>query len=262
MKNKTRKSKKILMVAAIALMVALVAAMGTMTYSKYATKYDADPQSATAAKWGFVVTANVEKLFGTDYVKGAGDYAEVTTTGNGVAIKKKTSAGNIIAPGSTGSMSFEVAGQAEVAAKVVISCSLTSDITVDDYAPIKWTLIKGGTPVTGCIDVPLATINTYLTDEANAEYIAPGATLSSSYEISWEWDLETGADAAEKAANNVKDTAIGFKANEKAYNDVKNLYVGTSLFSTVVNETVYNTLISTTLAISASISVEQVQTVS
>ena len=260
MKNKT-KSKKILMVAAIVLMLGLVAGMGAMTYSRYATRYDAPTQTATAAKWGFVVTANAENLFGTDYVKGAGNYAEVTTAGNGVAIKKTTSAGNIIAPGSTGSMSFQVEGQAEVAAKVVISCSLTSDITVDSYAPIKWTLTKGGTPVAGCENVTLATINTYLNNEANAEYIAPGASFTSSYVISWKWDLETGADAAAIAANNVRDTAIGFKANGKEYNDVKGLYVGTSLFSAVVNEAAYNS-ISTTLSISASISVEQVQTVS
>ena len=258
--NKT-KNKKLFMVVAVVLMLGLVAGMGAMTYSRYATKYDAPTQTATAAKWGFVVTANAENLFGTDYVKGAGNYAEVTTAGNGVAIKKTTSAGNIIAPGSTGSMSFQVDGQAEVAAKVVITCSLTSDITVDSYAPIKWTLTKDGTPVTGCEDVTLATINTYLTNEANAEYIAPGATFASSYVISWEWDLETGADAAAKAENNVRDTAIGFKANGKVYNDVKDLYVGTSLFSTVVNEAAYNS-ISTTLTISASISVEQVQTVS
>ena len=61
--NKT-KNKKLFMVVAIVLMLGLVAGMGAMTYSRYATKYDAPPQSATAAKWGFVVTANAENLFG------------------------------------------------------------------------------------------------------------------------------------------------------------------------------------------------------
>ena len=54
--NKT-KNKKLFMVVAVVLMVALVAAMGTITYSRYVSSSDLGSQQATAAKWGLNVQA-------------------------------------------------------------------------------------------------------------------------------------------------------------------------------------------------------------
>ena len=50
---KSRKNKKMLVAVAMILMIALVAGMGAMTYSKYITSGTTGEQTATAAKWGF-----------------------------------------------------------------------------------------------------------------------------------------------------------------------------------------------------------------
>ena len=63
--NETK--KKSLVIIAMVLMVALVVGMGAMTYSRYVSTTDVPAQNATAAKWGFVVTANTSGLFGDAY---------------------------------------------------------------------------------------------------------------------------------------------------------------------------------------------------
>lgn len=215
MKNKTRKSKKILMVAAIALMVALVAAMGTMTYSKYVMSSEEEVSQATAAKWGFALSADTADFLGKEY-KLDGGSAKPVAVGNGVAVV----ANNIVvAPGTSGSMTITISGTAEVRAQFTLGIkagyteiSATPDGGVA-YKPVKWTLVKNdGSPSTlvdgsedfADVATAIATANTIEANEA----------CSTTYTLSWAWALETGADAAEKAANNKHDTAIGMYANE------------------------------------------------
>ena len=255
--KKSQKRQKRLVLVAMVLMIGLVAGMGAMTYSKYITQYNAPAQNATAAKWGFTVTANVDNLFGTDYKFDANNLAKVVADDGGVAVNAKTSAGDIVAPGTTGSMNFSISGKAEVLAKVVYTFALTNNISVGEYKPVKWTLLKGGVAVAGCENVELGTINTYLNE--HAEYILPGGTLTSTYTLQWTWVLETGANDDEKATNNVRDTAIGLKAAEETYINVQNLSVGTKKISDVVADQTAWDAISISLGLTASISIEQVQ---
>ena len=117
----------------------------------------------------------------------------------------------------------------------------------DDYKPVKWTLVKNvsGTPTTlvnGSEDfsevaTAIATTNEI---EANEE-------CSITYTLSWAWALETGADAAEIAANNKHDTAIGM------YADTPNL--------TNVNAAIGNTYtaINPSFSFTITASIEQIQ---
>lgn len=222
MKNKTRKSKKILMVAAIALMVALVAAMGTMTYSRYVMSSEEEVSQATAAKWGFALSADTEDFLGKEY-KLDGGSAKPVAEGNGVAVVAENI---VVAPGTSGSMTITISGTAEVRAQFTLGIkagyteiSATPDGGVA-YKPVKWTLVKNdGTPST-LVDgsVNFADVATAIATNNTIEANEP---CSTTYTLSWAWALETGADAAEKAANNKHDTAIGMFSNGSTLEAIK-----------------------------------------
>lgn len=236
MKNKTRKSKKILMVAAIALMVALVAAMGTMTYSRYVSSSDLGSQQATAAKWGLSVQAVTTNFLGTDYSEtnddGVATMGEVTT--DGVAVNAFAT-DVVVAPGTSGFMTIEVDGSAEVLAKLTIAMEYTADISAttggNTYNPVKWTLSKstdGGTnytDVVGAVNITLEAMESKI--EAQSAYITAGQPAQVILKLSWAWALESGADAAAIAANNKHDTAIGMFSNGADLDDV-NTALGTA----------------------------------
>lgn len=213
--NKT-KNKKLFMVVAVVLMVALVAAMGTITYSRYIISSDLDPQQATAAKWGLALSANTGDFLSSDYT-GTGTATPVSA-GTGVAVK----AANItVAPGTTGSMTITVSGTAEVRAELTLSIAggyteISATTGGDDYKPVKWTLTKkvGDAAAQTLVNASenLADVVTTMTSESAV--IEANTACNTVYTLTWAWALETGADAAAIAANNKHDTAIGMYAKE------------------------------------------------
>ena len=228
--EKSRKSKKALIIVAIALMAALVVGMGAMTYSRYITT-GTSSATATAAKWGFVVTANAQDLFGSDYTKVGGDTATKVNEG-GVAVSASSAT---LAPGTSGSMTISIEGQAEVLAQLTFDISQTSLIGIDytedeDYYPIKWTLKKNGAAVDGADNVSFAALASAVNNQSSQ--IAIGGSLSDTYTIEWVWAL-TGNDDA-------KDTLIGQHAKDNSV--------------TVAGGTIYSSL-----TISLTITVEQIQ---
>lgn len=236
MKNKTRKNKKIFMVVAMVLMVALVAAMGTMTYSKYISTANVPTQTATAAKWGFVVTANTNNLFGKQYNK---NETTATVDGTGaVLVKALTGATtNIVAPGTSGSMTITVGGKAEVKAKFTIALAagfkeISATLSGTEYLPIKWTLKKNSSEV-GTYD-NLSALQTAL--EAQSIVIEAGAaSFDATYTISWAWAF---------SVNDEADTAIGIATNEGATTAT----IGTNTYT-----------VASTLSFDLTATVEQIQ---
>lgn len=194
MNMNNKKMKKGILAICMGLMIALVCGMGAMTYSKYITTQNPGTQQATAAKWGFVITANTDNLFGTDYTKDTGDtYA--TVTDNGVAVKASSTA-NVVAPGTSGSMTITVNGSAEVRAKLTISMTNASDIHLGtDYYPIVWTYDDD--TYTKLLDLCTA-INETTTFDV-------GASVTRDITISWAWAFE--------GQNNESDTKIGLIVN-------------------------------------------------
>lgn len=211
--NKSRKSKKAFIVAAIALMAALVVGMGAMTYSKYITTSSKET-TATAAKWGFVITANADDLFGTDYTKD-GDYATKVEE-DGVAVK---AAELTLAPGTSGSMELSVNGTAEVRAQVKYQITDIQEIRVNEDYPVKWTLKQGANVVDGCNGVQLSVIAAKLGSLSST--IEAGEQLSNAYTLSWVWAFE---------GNNANDTLIGMQAHyESLEGDEKTAYFESTL---------------------------------
>lgn len=246
--KKTRNNKKWFVIVAMLLLLVAILALGGYTFARYISSTSVPAQSATVAKWGFVVNASADDLFSEQYSKGTKVAADAT--GVTVDVKKaadNTADGGIVAPGTKGKMTFSVVGQAEVMAQIKLDFTVTSDISItitdgsEVYKPIKWTLQRKQnaetefTDVTGAVGVDLATLKTKL-ESLYSGKIAPNATaISDYYELSWEWAFqknpkpETGDLTDEQKAENAKydaaDTALGIAADGKTlpdgYSDAK-----------------------------------------
>lgn len=242
--KKTRFSKKLIAVVAIVLMMGLIVGMGAMTYSKYVTSQDTGSQTATAAKWGFVVTADASNLFGTDYIT-----TGIVGKGNGVTVKASTDS-NVVAPGTSGSMTVTVSGSAEVLAKVTFAGTVTSEIEFDEYNPVKWSLKKDEEAA-----VSYDTLEGLITAFNSSNSIAAGDSFNHEYTISWEWALEDSTDSY----RNVKDTLIGYKAAGKSYAELPDNYQNVEYkTSTKLDETTYNK-IQSQMQFNLTVTVEQIQ---
>lgn len=164
-------------------------------------------------------------MFGKDY-KFATNSSTVTNDTTGLTVSANNAdRTNRVAPGTTGFMTFEVTGKAEVLSQIKISISDTDfsdvvlnytegeDTAVQTYAPVKWTLKKEGETaalVDGktLADVKTALANLYKTSTAvNTE-------INDKYTLSWAWAFETGENAGQKAENNELDTLLGMIAND------------------------------------------------
>lgn len=240
------------------LMIGLVAGMGAMTYSKYITSGSTGNQTATAAKWGFVVTVNAEDLFATDYTLKTDATLATKADATGVAVHASSTAANVVAPGTTGSMTITISGSAEVLARLSIKTTGTmSEIEVGGYYPVVWTLTEKnttGTIVSGKLSAVLSSLT-----GTSTTFTPDGTSYEKTYTLKWEWPLESGDTDDDKATNNAKDTLIGYKAQGKTYDEIKNTYVGSKLLGGIVmSADDYNKIV-TEMSFDLEISVEQIQ---
>lgn len=215
-------NKKSVFVIALLLLLVAVIGFGGYTMSKYISS-KSDNGTANVAKWGFEVTANGDKLFGKEYRYDTDKHASVIKddTGATLTVSAVTPAtgerSNLVAPGTTGSMTFSITGTAEVRSKIEVSLTgndvvlkYTTDTVADgEYAPVKWTLKKKGV-TTALVDNGsfkdlqdgLAGLSATVV-EANATYANAGE-----YTIEWAWAFDGGNDAL--------DTFLGTIANKPA----------------------------------------------
>lgn len=213
--NKSKKSKTII-VASIVLMLCLITTcvVGT-TLAKYTTSGSGN-DSAQVAKWGVkIAISGASDMFKNEY-----DNVKAATVAG--------TARDVVAPGTSGSMSFSISGTPEV--KLHLDFALTgvvdsevkevflkagnysesgySNIT-SDYYPVKFTLKKNGA------DAESDEVVTYTKDEESktAENISlkemvdalnsldkdydPNTDLAATYTLSWKWAYEGGNDAAD-----------------------------------------------------------------
>lgn len=188
--NKSKKSKTII-VAAIVLMLCLITTcvVGT-TLAKYTTSGSGN-DSAQVAKWGVKIEILGDKLFNNQYNNPSD--SEVTV--------KSTS--DVVAPGTSGSTTFSISGTPEVALNVSINFVKTSDVYLDSYHPLVFTL-KQVENYAGPVDVTLKSgtleeIETYL--HSWSQDYNPNTKLDATFELSWVW--------AFNGANDVNDTLLG-----------------------------------------------------
>lgn len=212
----TRKKNNLRSMIIVALLLLLVAVIGFggYTLSKYVSN-KTEGGKAQVAKWGYTVEADATKLFGKNYTFDT--TSSVVTDGTADLTVSSSSTANLVAPGTSGSMTFSVKGTAEVLAKVDIEFTVVKDIvlnykkggTAGTYKPVKWTLKKGATTL-----VPGGTLADVATELNKAEYdhtYEPNsAEINDVYTLSWAWDFGT-ADVTE---NDHLDTLLGMLAKE------------------------------------------------
>ena len=220
---KKESKRKVFVAAGALLLIGAVGATAGTTFAKYTNSANKGATSATVAKWGFTVSAKGElfgKMYGSDTkVAASGDNAVIVSSGDY----------NVVAPGSSGSVTFTINGTAEVNAKisVVIGNEDFQDISLskedsnpldeeDDgftYNPIKWTISKNGTTAAAALkenEDPETMLRGWAND--SKEYKANSESVNLTYTLSWKWEFENGDD-------NEKDTILGSIANAKADND-------------------------------------------
>lgn len=218
-------NKKSVFVIALLLLLVAVIGFGGYTMSKYISS-KTDSGTASVAKWGFTVSADASKLFGSNYEMKSGA-ASSTVTNEADATKLTVKASNadskVVAPGTTGSMTFSITGTAEVKSQIAVSLTgndvvlkyktSANEETPLAYAPVKWTLKKGASDVlvnNGSfteLQTGLKGLNATLDPNANYEN-------AGEYTIEWAWAFETGSDDTEKTLNNKLDTFLGAIANK------------------------------------------------
>ncbi len=252
---KTLKSKKSMMAVAMVLMVALVIGMGAMTYSRYITTAGDKTLQATAAKWGYVVTVSVDDMFGSTYkADDSVNGTSVTTATDAESFDVVAEIGSsnlILAPGTKGSMTINVVGEAEVLAELTISVKGVTDgedaqeIHLGDYYPIVWSISDGTTTTTGSLDEIVTAL------QGGSAIINPGSAVDKNYTLSWSWAEETGTTDEEKAENNKNDTIIGYLSAGKTIDEINAVYGE----NTITDATEYSTSINMVV----SVSVEQIQ---
>ena len=213
-------NRKSIFVIGLLLLLVAVIGFGGYTLSKYVTKKNASG-SASVAKWGFTVSADAKNLLGQEY-KYDGTNSTVNAGGDKVTVKANTSAGNIVAPGTTGSMTFSIGGTAEVKAAIEVKMNVTSDVVLKykttaapeatpvEYYPVKWALKKtvDTTTTTVAENKTLAELKTELA-KLNATVGAGEAYANAAtYTIEWAWAFEVNEDT------NKLDTFLGKIAND------------------------------------------------
>lgn len=195
--------KKTVVIVALLLALVLLLGIGGYTLAKYITSGSGDG-TATVAKWGYTVSVDTSNLFGKNYK--ANVVTDDTTAAN-LEVASSSDA-NVVAPGTTGSMTIEIKGTAEVASKLNIKVADVQEISLTygstTYNPVKWTLNDGEKDVVK--DGTLAAVEAELNKVQDVEYNA-GDTVNKTYTLTWTWAFDGGNDAA--------DTALGLLAAEK-----------------------------------------------
>ena len=212
--SKKDNRKSILVIGLLLLLVAVIG-FGGYTLSKYVTKKSVKDNNAQVAKWGFTVTADDSKAFSDKYANGT---VSTETDASKLTVKATT---KTVAPGTQGSLTFTIAGSAEVRAKVavnvadgytdvVLNYTVGEDTTVKTYNPLKWTLKKDNVVVEGCENLTFAKLVEKL--NGMTETLNPGVetTLKGTYTIEWAWEFESTNKADE---NNQLDTLLAMYSN-------------------------------------------------
>ena len=219
-----KRSKIMKLIGILACLCLITSCFVGSTLAKYVTGASAN-DTARVAKFGVSVTAGGD-LFGTTYQATTNN--NPGTGGAGETLTVESSNGDkLIAPGTkndTG-MAFSLSGTPEVKVSVDFTFTGTTDVFLKagtysdettasdatdtfavaaDYHPVKFTLKKNGTAVSGAENVSLATLATTI-NGLDATYDALTDLSTETYTITWAWDFDnSGAGTYDK-----EDTVLG-----------------------------------------------------
>ena len=258
-KNRMMRLACVLLVA-----VMLTTSIISGTFAKYVTTGSA-ADSARVAKFGVVISASAslfDKTYNGNTAASNGDMPG----DNSVTV---SATDNVVAPGTKNSaaLNFGISGTPEVTVKVTITPTLVNNVSLSagtyadmttaaadgkytlssEYKPIKWTLKKDGSAVTNLSNVEFSEIVAYFNglNSGTTLTFAPGTSLSSNtaltgYTLEWEWPFDSSNN--DKADTILGDLAAGLTVKK----------------GDALNETVAADDYNTTISVSFTVTVEQV----
>lgn len=204
--------KKVVIVATMVLLLAVVLVMSISTFAKYTSTATPVSANAAVAKWGLVASTNATNLFPAKYGPATDSVADAWADADDAKVSV-FAAGAVVAPGTTGSVTFGATGTAEVLAKVNIEATGTDLVLTkgsETYSPIKWSLSKNGTPVSTMQNKTLTDIVDYLNAAEIDETIQPNASVAAEYVLTWTWAFNnTAASGITDLDGNAADTILG-----------------------------------------------------
>lgn len=220
-KSERKNNKKSAVIIVLVLVLTSILCFGGYTLSKYVTS-GSKTGTAQVAKWGYTVELDGNNLFGKNY-KFDGVVSKTTADSDGLTVKASGDY-SVIAPGTTGSLTFKIKGKAEVRALIAMGIHPHNDVILKmkktsgeeiEYEPVKWTIKKNG--VTAAKNTSLkAVASTFLSDPVTGVK-APGFELpETTYELTWAWAFE-GTETFNGVTANELDTILGRCANDNSY---------------------------------------------
>lgn len=224
-KSERKNNKKTTVIIALLLALIAILSFGGYTLSKFVTS-GGSTGKAQVAKWGYKMEIDGSNLFGKNY-KYDGVASKVTKNADGLTVKASGDYDhNVIAPGTTGSMTFKIGGQAEVNVLIAMGIHPEKDVTLKlqksdgkeiVYNPVKWTLKKNGDDVTGAINTTLHNVAGTFHSDPVVGTKKTGAVLGdTTYELIWTWAFE-GTETFEGITADELDTILGRRAKDKSY---------------------------------------------
>ena len=225
-KSERKNNRKTTVIIALLLALIAILSFGGYTLSKYVTS-GGSTGKAQVAKWGYTMEIDGSNLFGKNY-KFDDKASKVTKDTTGLTVKASGDY-NVIAPGTTGSMTFTIGGQAEVKALIAMGIEPKKDVTLKMqkagggeivYNPVKWTLKKNGDVLPGMEKTTLHDVAGAFHDMTSnpvSSVKKPGDVLEkTTYTLVWEWAYE-GEPEYPNITNDELDTIIGRCANDTSY---------------------------------------------
>ena len=222
-KSERKNSRKTAVIIALLLVLVALLCFGGYTFSKYVTG-SSKTGAAQVAKWGYTIEVDGTNLFGENY-KFDRVASKATADTDGLTVKASGDY-NVIAPGTTGSMTFKIKGQAEVRALIAMGINPETDIVLKVqksggkeivYNPVKWTLKKNGHVVDGAENTTLEAVAFTFHDDPVVGLKKAGDVLAeTTYELSWAWAFEGTEDFTGITVTEL-DTIFGRCANDKSY---------------------------------------------
>lgn len=222
-KTKRKNNGKTAVIAVLLFALIAILCFGGYTLSKYVTS-SSDKGVAQVAKWGYTLKADGSNLFGKNY-KFDGVVSKATADTAGLTVKASGDY-NVIAPGTTGSMTFKIEGRAEVKALIAMGIHPKKDVVLKlqkaggeeiVYQPVKWTLKKNGVVVTGAENTTLTEVAlTFHSDPVVGVKEAGAVLAETTYELVWAWAFE-GTENFTGITVNELDTILGRRADDASY---------------------------------------------
>lgn len=199
-----KKQKRTATIASMAALLAVVLGMGGQTFAKYISTKEVESDTAVVAKWGYVITATSDN----DDVNTSGVELFKTTYGDNAVVSATSS--QIIAPGTSGTVTFKITGTAEVKSEISFTADTTTfsnpgwEYNTEKYYPVVWK-VNGDVVEFAELDSKFESLTEVVAANTNYAVDAP-----KTFTLSWSWPIDV---------DDTKDTIMGRLATAAAADD-------------------------------------------